>query len=149
MTLRVRPSITPENKVNMIANVELSQLKDELVNDQPVTSMMQTTTNMIVGDGQTLMLGGILFQRDTLNMRKIPGLGDLLLIGGLFRHKEMVKANSELIIFMTPYVVDEDDSWSSHTLAEVETSRRRLSEVRRALEESLATLRDGDEKEDR
>jgi len=58
MTLQVRPSITPENRVDMRVRVDLSQLTSQLVNSQPVTSKVETETNMIVRDGETIMLGG-------------------------------------------------------------------------------------------
>ena len=64
MTLRARPSITPEKNVDMIINVVLSQLTSEEINSQRVRTELDTTTNMIVQDGQTIMLGGMLFQED-------------------------------------------------------------------------------------
>ncbi|MFC1760896.1 secretin N-terminal domain-containing protein [Planctomycetota bacterium] len=140
MTLRVRPSITPERQVDMIINVELSQLKDELVNLQPVRSMMDSTTQMIIEDGRTLMLGGILFQRDYVAGRKVPGLGDIPLLGALFRHKEIVKANSEMIIFITPYVVDDAEPLPYATQNQIDAPLRRLAEVKAELKEALAEL---------
>jgi len=109
MELRTRPSITPENKVDLVVNVNITQLTSESINSQPVRSKMETTTNMIVEDGQSLLLGGILFQKDSLVRTKVPGLGDLPLVGGLFRHKEATQTNSELLVFITPRVIDEND----------------------------------------
>jgi type II secretory pathway component GspD/PulD (secretin) len=65
MELKARPSITPEDNVDMVVNVQISDLLTEMVNDQPVRASMNTRTNMIVQDGQTLLLGGILFQKDS------------------------------------------------------------------------------------
>ncbi|MHC4569528.1 MAG: secretin N-terminal domain-containing protein, partial [Planctomycetota bacterium] len=62
MEVAARPSITPEDSVDLVVGVELSALLADIVNLQPVQDKMKTTTNMIVQDGQTLMLGGILFQ---------------------------------------------------------------------------------------
>ncbi|MEE8577212.1 MAG: secretin N-terminal domain-containing protein, partial [candidate division Zixibacteria bacterium] len=84
MTLAVRPSITPNKDVDMIINILISQIIPNAVeNGQPVRTEMETKTNMIVGDGQTIMLGGILFQEDRLVKRKVPLLGDIPLIGEL------------------------------------------------------------------
>jgi type II secretory pathway component GspD/PulD (secretin) len=126
MTLRARPSITPEKNVDMIINVILSQLGSELINSQPVRTELDTTTNMIVRDGQTIMLGGMLFQEDSRTRRKVPLLGDLPLVGGLFRHKQETQANSELLIFITPYVI--------------ETSEQMLPEARQAQVEARQKL---------
>jgi type II secretory pathway component GspD/PulD (secretin) len=70
---------------------------------------MNATTAAIVKDGQTVMLGGILFQKDTLVERKLPLVGDIPLVGALFRHYETLESNTELIVFITPEVVDEED----------------------------------------
>ncbi|HUV64638.1 MAG TPA: secretin N-terminal domain-containing protein, partial [Sedimentisphaerales bacterium] len=133
MTLRTRPSITPEKNVDMIINVVLSQLTPEEINNQRVRTEMDTTTNMIVQDGQTLMLGGMLFQEDSNVQRKLPLLGDLPLIGGLFRHNEGVMANSELLIFVTPYVVDGLEETLPETLKEIEQPKSRLRDVQQQL----------------
>ena len=113
MTLEVRPSITPEEKVDMEVRVELSQLKDSIVNGQPVRGSMETETKMIVENSQTIMLGGILFQKDSLIKRKVPLLGDIPLVGLLFRHNEEIQANNELIIFIIPEVIDDGEGMAS------------------------------------
>ena len=136
MILRTRPSITPEMNVDMIINVVLSQLTSEIINNQRVRTEMDTTTNMIVEDGQTLMLGGMLFQEDSNIKRKVPLLGDLPLVGGLFRHKEDAQANNELLIFVTPHVVDGTEGTSSETLDEIEQSRTRLRTVQEELKKT-------------
>ncbi len=125
MTLRARPSITPEKNVDMIINVILSQLTGENVNAQPVRTEMETTTNMIVQDGQTVMLGGILFQKDSTIERKLPLIGDVPLVGALFRHTETIEANSEMIIFITPYVIDEPGNMLPETIEELEKSKEK------------------------
>ena len=127
MTLQARPSITPENDVDMIINVNLSQLTSEVINDQPVRTVMNTRTNMIVRDGQTIMLGGILFQKDSLIERKVPLLGDIPVLGGLFRHEESIQSNTELLIFITPYVIDVNSA--PETLRQIEEPRRKMEKI--------------------
>ncbi len=139
MTLRARPSITPEKKVDMILNVILSQLTGENVNAQPVRTEMETTTNMIVQDGQTVMLGGILFQKDSIIERKLPLIGDVPLVGPLFRHTETIAANNELIVFITPYVIDEPENMLPETIEELEKSKEKLDSVLEQLQATLGT----------
>jgi len=137
MTLRVRPSITPENNVDMIINVILSQLTADRENSQPVRTEMDTTTNMIVQHSQTLMLGGILFQTDSTVERKIPLLGDVPLAGGLFRHNNIIESNEELIVFITPYVIDQPDKMLPETMAEIEPPLKKLVNIKEELEALL------------
>ena len=139
MTLRVRPSITPENNVDMIINVILSQLTADKENEQPVRTEMDTTTNMIVQHSQTLMLGGILFQTDSTVERKIPLLGDVPVAGGLFRHNNIIQSNEELIVFITPYVVHEPEEMLPETKAEIEKPKEKLDNIREDLEAILGT----------
>ncbi len=109
MTLRVRPNITPQRNVDMNLDLTISQRTGEEVAGQPVRSSMNTTTTAIVRDGQTIVLGGILFQKDTVTERKMALLGDLPLLGGLFRHNDTIQSNTELIVFITPEVIDQED----------------------------------------
>jgi type II secretory pathway component GspD/PulD (secretin) len=139
MTLRARPSITPKNKVDMIINVVLSQLTGDSVNTQPIRTEMETTTNMIVQDGQTMMLGGILFQKDSVIERKIPLIGDIPVIGSLFRHNETVAANNELIVFITPYVIDEPGNMLPETEDELKNAKEKLESVLKRLQTTLGT----------
>jgi general secretion pathway protein D len=147
MTLAVRPSITPEQNVDMIVNIILSQLTGESINGQPVRTEMETTTNMIVADTETLMLGGILFQKDSRIKRKLPLLGDLPLIGGLFQHNDVALSNSELIVFITPFVVNKAIGLSEAAKQRIDESKRRLEEIRQQLGETAEQLREKTEKE--
>jgi len=146
MTLAVRPSITPERNVDMVVTVLLSNLTGDSINQQPVTRVMNTTTNMIVADGQTLMLGGILFQTDSKITRKVPLFGDLPVVGGLFRHNDVTKTNNELIIFITPYVIDERVELPEATLQQLEKPKQRLEQVQGELNQMSEQLEKSIEK---
>jgi general secretion pathway protein D len=137
MTLRVRPSITPENNVDMIINVILSQLTADRINNQPVRTEMDTTTNMMIQHSQTLMLGGILFQTDSKVERKVAVLGDIPLAGGLFRHNAITESNEELIVFITPFVIDKPDNLLPETKAEIEPPLEKLDNIKEELEAIL------------
>ncbi|MBN1361283.1 MAG: hypothetical protein JW993_11855 [Sedimentisphaerales bacterium] len=134
MVLQVRPSITPERHVDMEVRLQLSQLTTELVNSQPIRDKLETSTNMIVQDGETVMLGGMLFQRDSSVRRKLPLLGDLPVLGGLFRHEQAVQTNSELIVFVTPYVVDEGVLMSDEAKSQLQRGREKLGSVQEDLD---------------
>ncbi len=138
MTLRARPSITPENNVDMVINVVLSQLTPEFVLEQRVRTLMDTTTNMIVQNGQTLLLSGILFQKESIIERKIPGLGDIPGIGGLFRHNDVAQTNTEMMVFITPNVIEDANSVPPQ---QVEDAQKRLNDFLKDLDRNAERVK--------
>ena len=155
LTLRVRPNITPEKAVDMTLNLIISQVEPDPVNGQLATSNLDTTTHLIVNNGQTVMLGGILFQNDSEIKRKVPLLGDIPVIGNLFRHTEKQLTNDELLVFVTPYVIDADSLDAIPADADTDTQLqepfRKMEEIRRQLDKAmdwLATEIDEDDYDD-
>jgi len=143
MTLAVRPSITPNKDVDMIINIIISQMAPgDMENGQPVRTEMETKTNMIVGNGQTIMLGGILFQEDRIVKRKVPLLGDIPLIGELlFGHTESIAANNEMLVFITPYVIDDFENLTPETREQIEQPKEKLKNIREQLDTSIKRLK--------
>ncbi len=132
MTLRILPNITPQRNIDMNLDLTISQLTSETVNNQPITTYMNITTTAIVEDGQTILLGA---QTSTVNSkieRKIPLLGDLPLIGPLFRHYESEESNTELLIFITPEVIGLEEMPT-----ETSTAENKLKILIKQLEDSL------------
>jgi general secretion pathway protein D len=140
MVVQVRPSITPERHVDMEIRLRLSQLTSELVNNQPLQDKLETSTNMIVQDGETIMLGGMLFQTEKKVKRKLPLFGDLPLVGGLFQHNSEQEANNELIVFVTPFVIDEVGATSEKAGEQIDESRDKLEGVQQRMEEMSEKL---------
>ncbi|MCK4999822.1 MAG: hypothetical protein KAS23_09810, partial [Anaerohalosphaera sp.] len=134
VTLRVRPNITPERSVDTSIYLEVSTIEDDVINFNIATNRLDMTTNVIVGDGETILLGGILFQNDSMVERKVPLLGDIPFLGNLFRHKKTDQVNSELLVFITPYVVDGDQT-TPEALKQIEGPKARLDEVAEQLSE--------------
>ena len=130
VTLRVRPNITPEKAVDLIINLNISQVDGSLSQENPPRSNLDTTSRLIINDGQSVMMGGILTQKDSLTVHKLPLLGDLPLLGGLFRHEVVDSGNAEMLIFLTPYVVDDEILTSlpadPKAFEVIETARRRM-----------------------
>jgi general secretion pathway protein D len=145
VTLRIRPNITPERAVDMTINLNISNVEDELINTQIVRGNLDTTTHLIVNDGQSVMLGGILERNDGIVVQKVPLLGSLPILGALFRHEKTVLTNSELLIFMTPYVID-DVTLEDIPLDEMSTeeflqySRMKMEDIVDRLSDSVMQL---------
>ncbi len=137
MTLAVRPSITPKKDVDMIINILISQLTTDEKNGQPVRTEMETRTNMIIGDGQTLMLGGILFQQDGRTKRGVPLLSDIPVAGALFSHFEKTVVNNELLVFITPYVIDDSGKNPPATQEQIDIPKEKLDNIMQDLNSSM------------
>ena len=146
LRLRIRPNITPEKAVNMIIDINISQVEPDTINGNIVTSEFKTITHTTVANGQTIMLSGVLFQTDSTIIHKTPLLGDLPLLGPLFRHKEIVKTNNELLTFITPYVIENelasqieptDESGSE----QLENALQKMEDIRATLDEKLEKIK--------
>jgi len=108
LSLRVTPQITPDNKV--ILDLVITQdSKGEIIPTGTGTAVSIDTqeigTQVLVDNGETLVLGGIYQQRVTNSVNKVPVLGDIPYLGALFRTTIEENAKSELLIFVTPRIV--------------------------------------------
>ena len=92
---------------------------------------------MIIGDGQTLMLGGILFQQDGRTKRGVPILSDIPVAGALFSHYEKTVANNELLVFITPYVIDDSGENTPATQEQIDVPREKLDNILKDLNSSM------------
>jgi len=144
LTLRVRPNITPEKAVDMTINLIISQVDPELINDEIAVSNLDTTTHLIINNGQTVMLGGILFQNDSTVKQKVPLLGDIPVVGNIFRHTERQAANDELLVFVTPYVIDANNLEAipvdTDTDAQLRRPFRKMERIREHLDKAMEWL---------
>ncbi|MCE2653823.1 MAG: hypothetical protein LW650_10170 [Planctomycetaceae bacterium] len=106
IALRVRPRITPERDVDLKVNLELSSIDpSRTLFGGAIIERRETTTQLIVQDGQTVVISGIMRSEDSDVKRKVPLLGDIPLVGALFTNIERTKTNTELVAFITPVVV--------------------------------------------
>ena len=120
--LNVTPQISPDGTVTM----QVSQQANELLGFQNLGNNVQAPTvatrsaqaTIRVMDGQTIILGGIISDNATRSVDKVPVLGDLPLIGSLFRHTTVSKKKSELLVFLTPRVVRTPEEASALTRSE-------------------------------
>jgi type II secretion system protein D len=128
--LRVRPRITPERDVDLKVNLQLSStVRGQTLFGGAIIDRRETTTQLIVQDGQTVVISGILRSEDTDIRRKIPVLGDIPLINFLFSSTERTRTTSELVAFITPIVVNN----RSESDRVNDPYRDRLGELRREL----------------
>ena len=107
LKLEVTPQITPDGRIVMDINVNQDSIGDILPTGEPVIDVTQVETKAIVGDGQTLVLGG-LFQMSTVDtVEKVPFFGDIPYLGRLFRKDLDDMEKREILVFITPKILSE------------------------------------------
>lgn len=107
INLRVRPRITPERDVDLKVDLELSSIQpNQTLFGGFIVDRRQTTTQLIVRDNQTVVISGIMRSEDSRVNRKVPLLGDIPIVGELFKSTETTTTNTELVAFITPLVVE-------------------------------------------
>jgi general secretion pathway protein D len=104
VTLNILPRISENGLVFTRLSAEVSSLTD-YVQGFPRISQRRADTSAVVRDGESLIVGGLLQDSDLSAVSKIPGLGDLPVIGGLFRLRRDTKQRADLYIVITPHIV--------------------------------------------
>jgi type II secretion system protein D len=135
--LNVRPRITRDKNVAMDIELLLSNLNLSVpqFNSNPVVDRRQTNTTVTIKNGQTIVISGIRRENETRIRRGLPLLGDIPGIGDLlFSSTEQQKNVAELVIFVTPIVVDNpsenDSNFNRNELGRLENVRTPLEEVK-------------------
>ncbi len=122
--LRVTPFITAEGTVEMIVAPEISALTDQTVAisnnaSAPVISKRSAETVVVTPNAQTIVIGGMMQTQRISTIQKIPLLGDIPYAGALFRRTQKNDVKSELMVFLTPYIVGTDNSLDRLTRTEI------------------------------
>jgi type IV pilus assembly protein PilQ len=105
LQLSVTPQITEAGTILLTVAIENSTPDfARAVNGTPSIATQQAQTVVLVPDGGTAVIGGILIDTDSMNIRQVPGLGSLPIVGHLFKSEQTIKQTSELIFFVTPRI---------------------------------------------
>jgi len=106
--LEVTPQVTNDGQVFMDIHIEKSQRGDTVpTTEGPMFSInsRDATTKVLVRDGETAVIGGIIQEENIENRGNVPGLSDIPLLGWMFRSKDTEERRTELLIFLTPRIV--------------------------------------------
>ena len=113
ITLKVTPQINESDYVTMEVYQEVTEIEesaasgsDLVASGGPTTSKRTADTTVLVKDNQTVVIGGLMSTTETEVETKVPVLGDLPLVGVLFRSKSTTTRKTNLLIFLTPHVID-------------------------------------------
>jgi type IV pilus assembly protein PilQ len=104
LTLGVTPSINPDNRISLDLNIAKSTITNATTGSLDTNTV---TTNVIVENGGTVVIGGFARESDLQTQDRVPFLGDLPYVGNLFKTTTKSQARSELLIFITPRIISE------------------------------------------
>ncbi len=106
LTLKVKPQINKGNVVRMELEVELTEVKDTSNPLGPTTTKRSAKTVVLPRDQETVVVGGLMREKLDIGETKVPILGDIPVIGWFFKAKHNQKTKTNLLFFLTPYVVE-------------------------------------------
>ena len=129
LTLKVKPRLSSNNKVALTIDAIIEDVDDSsgYNNPTPTTYKRKVVTNAIVRNGQTVILGGLIKSMAGTANTKIPFLGDIPIIGRLFRDEGKARRKVDLVIYLTPFIVrrSQDLTRLRKFLAELESVQKR------------------------
>jgi general secretion pathway protein D len=105
LTLKIKPQINEGNVIRLELEEELSEVKDTSNPLGPTTTQRSAKTVVEVQDQQTVVIGGLIREKIDIGETKVPVLGDIPVIGWLFRSKRTQKTKTNLLLFLTPHVI--------------------------------------------
>ena len=113
--LTIKPTINQDGYVSLIIQQEVNAATSEVQFDAPVISTREAVTQVLVKDGQTIVLGGLRDRQRDVTQSGIPILSGIPLIGGLFGSADRRKTETELYLFLTPRIIKPDADADSVT----------------------------------
>ena len=125
--LRVTPFITVNKTVEMLVAPEISSLSSQTVQISsnfaaPIINKTAAETVVVTPDSQTVVIGGLMQKQTSSTINKVPLLGDIPVVGHLFKRTTTSSAKTELIIFLTPYIVKGTDRLEDLTVDQINRS---------------------------
>ena len=104
LVLEVTPHVTPDNRISMKMNIKKNDLGDVILGQQSFTTR-EAQTELLVNDGDTIVIGGIITKTKRRSQSGLPGLSKIPIIGWLFKSKTKSERKEELLIFITSRIV--------------------------------------------
>lgn len=109
LELKVTPTITNDGRVFLAMDIKKDEVQGQIeypdIGSVPLISKRNVTTAVLIDDGQTVAIGGVYEFNDRASLSKVPFLGDLPILGNLFKSRGRNKEKAELLIFVTPKVM--------------------------------------------
>lgn len=105
LTLKIKPQVDAGSYVRLDFEQELTELGKQDPELGPTTTKQKIKTVILAKDRQTVVIGGLISKKTTTSVAKVPFLGDIPLLGALFRVNKKEKERRNLLVFLTPYII--------------------------------------------
>ena len=115
LSLRVRPQISEGGSVKMAIYQEISSVQDTTGATGIITNKRSVDTNVLVDDGQIIVLGGLIDESLQDGVEKVPGLGDIPIVGNLFKYQKRNRVKTNLMVFLRPTVIRSNEQSANLT----------------------------------
>jgi len=116
LTLRIKPQISEGGTVRLQIYQEVSSVQDASNQAGVITNKRAVASTVMVNDGEIVVIGGLMQNTVTDGEEKVPGLGDIPLLGGLFRYQKRSQNKTNLMIFLRPTLVRDSASTNAYTV---------------------------------
>jgi general secretion pathway protein D len=125
LTLKVTPQISENGTVKLTIFQEVSSVQASSINSSTglITNKRSIESKVLVGDGEIIVLGGLLSDEYAGNQEKVPGLGDIPLFGNLFKSEARSRKKTNLMVFLRPVVVRDSAATAAYSADRYEMMR--------------------------
>jgi general secretion pathway protein D len=106
LTLKIKPRVSSNEKVTLDVETVLENIIGSDAYDQPITTKQNVVTQSILRHGESIIIGGLVKTFETKTESKVPILGHIPLLGELFTHRNTEEQQDNLLVILTPYVID-------------------------------------------
>lgn len=124
LTLKVKPQVSEGGTVKLAIYQEVSSVQDTTSTAGIITNKRSLETNVVIDDGTIVVLGGLVRDQLDNSLQKVPGLGDIPVIGNLFRYDSRRRQKTNLMLFLRPYVIRDDAATNVLTVDRYDYMRR-------------------------
>ena len=112
LTLKIKPRVSSNDKVTLDAEAILENVLTVDSNGQPITTKQSVLTQAILRHGESIIIGGLVKNYTTETVTKMPILGSIPLLGWFFTHTDTKDQQDNLIVILTPYIIDKSEKLS-------------------------------------
>ena len=118
ISLEVTPHVSPDNKIKLILHPEVSSITGYTGpnNERPIIDTREANTQVQLNDNETVVIGGLIKQKTIDTVHKVPLLGNLPLLGLVFRSKSKTKESTDLLIFVTARILKTQKQRAKHVI---------------------------------
>jgi general secretion pathway protein D len=134
LTLKVKPRISNDNKVSLEIETTVEDVLPGGLAGMPTTTKREVTPRAIVRSGESVIVGGLIRNKASETVNKVPLLGDIPILGHLFSYDSQTGDQLNIVIMLTPYVVN-----SSEDLSRLREQLAELDNIQQAYTEALET----------